>query len=463
MARGQILFNATVVSMNPRREIFGDGALAWEGERIVAVGRSQDLLPRHADFERIDGEGGLLTPGFVDAHNHSAHFLTKGLLDDVALEERWKTRLYPFEQAVSADEAYWGASGTFAEQLLHGTTCVGDPGSAHPHAVARAAEDTGIRLLLAGATTDSFDAARPLSPEGGSDTEAAAARNERLFDELDGAASGRIRVAFGLWSDSTVSDALCRRVLELAERHGAVIHGHLATRETDNLNSLRRHGLRAVARYHRLGVLGHRFAGAHAGAIDDAEVELIARSGATIVHCPSASMLGGFGCIAHGRFPELVAAGANVALGSDAASISRFLDMPRLMYLAACAHKDVRRDARVMGAHAAMEMATLGGAQALGLRDAVGSLEPGKQADFVLLRTDGIEWQPRPLLNPVANLVYSSGGHRVDSVAVAGRLVVQGGRLLSRDLRALVEQARAASRSIVSRAGLPEQRTWPVL
>ncbi|VTU42826.1 amidohydrolase family protein [Variovorax sp. RA8] len=463
MTRGQILFNATVVSMNPRREIFGDGALAWEGGRIVAVGRSQEVLQQHPEFDRIDGEAGLLAPGFIDAHNHSAHFLTKGLLDDVAVEERWKTRLYPFEQAVSADEAYWGASGTFAEQLLHGTTCVGDPGSAHPHAVARAAEDTGIRLLLAGSTTDSFDAARPLSPEGGSDADAAAARNERLFDELDGAASGRIRVAFGLWSDSTVSDALCKRVRDLAERRQAVIHGHLATREADNLNSLRQHGMRAVPRYHQLGVLGPRFTGAHAGAIDDAEVELLARAGATITHCPSASMLGGFGCIAHGRFPELVAAGVNVALGADAASISRFLDMPRLMYLAACAHKDVRRDATVLGAHAAMEMATLGGAQALGLRDTLGTLEPGKQADFVLLRTDGIEWQPRPLLNPVANLVYSSGGHRVDSVAVAGRLLVRHGRLMSRDFNELMERARTASQSIVSRAGLPEQRTWPVL
>jgi len=463
MAREQLVFNATVVSMNPRREIFGDGAVAWRDERIVAVGRAEDVLRRHPGFERIDGEGALLTPGFVDAHTHSAHFLMKGLLDDMALETRWKTRLYPFEQAVSAQEAYWGASGTFAEQLLHGTTCVGDPGSAHPHAVARAAEHTGIRVLLTGAISDSFDPLRPLSSETGGDAAAMAAYSERLFDELDGSASGRVRVCCGLWSGSTVSDALCRRVLALAESRDAIIHGHLATRESDNLDAIARHGCRAVERYRRLGLLRPRFTGAHAGAIDASDVESLARAGASIVHCPSASMLGGFGCIAHGRFPELVAAGVNVALGSDAASISRFLDLPRLMYLAACAHKDVRRDAQVMGAHAAMEMATLGGARAMGLDGRIGSLEPGKQADLVLLRTDGIEWQPNPQLNPVANLVYSSAGHRVDGVAVAGRFVVRHGQLLTRDPQELVAQARAASRAVIARAGLQAHSVWPVV
>ncbi len=463
MTRGNIMHNATVISMNPGREIFTDGALAWQGECIAAVGKADDVLQQYPEFERIDAEGGLLTPGFIDAHNHSAHFLAKGLLDDVAIEARWKTRLYPFEAAITDEETYYGATGTFAEGLLHGTTCVGDPGCSHPHAVARAAEDMGIRVLLTGAITDSHDPLRPLSPEsGGSGAAAMAAYNARLFDELNGAAESRVRVAFGLWSGSSVSDELCTQVRDMAEQRQAIIHGHLATREYDNTVSLREHGSRAVARYHRLGLLGPRFTGAHAGAIDAWDVETLERTGTNITHCPSASMFGGFGCITHGKFPELIAAGVNVALGSDAASISRFLDLPRLMYLAACAHKDVRRDPTAMGAHVAMEMATLGGARALGLQDRIGSLEPGKQADFVLLRTDGIEWQPRPLLNPVAHLVYSSGGHRVDTVAVAGRVLVRSGNLLVRDIEALMPQIRQAAHDAVVRAGLPQRQIWPV-
>jgi cytosine/adenosine deaminase-related metal-dependent hydrolase len=321
----------------------------------------------------------------------------------------------------------------------------------------------GIRVLLTGAITDSHDPLRPLYQESGrSGAASIAAYNARLFDELDGAAEGRVSVAFGLWSGSTVSDELCTRVRDMAEQRQAIIHGHLASREYDNTVSLREHGSRAVARYHRLGLLGPHFTGAHAGAIDAWDVDVLARTSTNITHCPSASMFGGFGCITHGKFPELIAAGVNVALGSDAASISRFLDLPRLMYLAACAHKDVRRDSTAMGAHLAMEMATLGGARALGLQDRIGSLEPGKQADFVLLRTDGIEWQPRPLLNPVAHLVYSSGGHRVDTVAVAGRILVRSGNLLVRDIEELMPKIRQAAHDAVVRAGLPQQQIWPV-
>jgi len=463
MTRGKVIHNVTVVSMNPGRDIFTEGAIAWKEDRIAAVGKADDVLHQYSDFECIDGEGGLLTPGLIDAHNHSAHFLAKGLLDDVAIEERWKTRLYPFEAAITNDETYFGAAGTFAEGLMHGTTCVGDPGCSHPRAVARAAQDIGIRVLLTGAITDSYDPLRPLSPDSGEGGAASmAAFNARLFDELDGTAEGRVRVAFGLWSGSTVSDELCVQIRDLAERRNAIIHGHLATREYDNTISVHKHGRRAVARYHHLGLLGQRFTGAHAGAIDAWDLETLQQTGANITHCPSASMFGGFGCISHGKFPELVAAGVNIALGSDAASISRFLDLPRLMYLAACAHKDVRRDATVIGAHVAMEMATLGGARALGLQDRIGSLEPGKQADFVLFRTDGIEWQPRPLFNPVAHLVYSSGGHRADTVAVAGQMLVRGGKPLGRDIAALMPQIQQAANAAVSRAGLPQQQVWPM-
>jgi 5-methylthioadenosine/S-adenosylhomocysteine deaminase len=458
-----LITNVTVVTMGAQREIVRDAALAWSGDRIVAVGKERDLLTDFGNATRIDGAGGLLCPGFVDAHNHGAHFLTKGLLDDVATVERWKTRLYPFECSVSEDETYWGAMGTYAEQLLHGTTCVGDAGSPFPNSVACAADDIGIRVVLTGVITDTFDPLRPLQP--GTEPTAAgmAAYNERLHREFDGAADGRVRVAFGLWTGSTVSDELVMRIRDLADRHGAIVHGHLATRDSDNEDAQQKYGCSAVERYQRLGVLGPNFVGAHAGAIDLKDVEILAASGASITHCPSASMLGGFGCIAHGRFPELVAAGVNIALGSDAASISRFLDMPRLMYLAACGHKDARRDAAIMGAHRAMEMATLGGARALGLQDSIGSLEPGKQADFVLLRTDGIEWQPRPAFNPVANLVYSSGGYRVDTTVVAGRTVVAGGELCSRDLRELLVNVRAAADTAVARAGLPQRQAWPVL
>lgn len=462
MSKTRVVCNATVVTMGQDRRIVLDGALAYRDDRIVAVGKTDEVLRRFPDAERQSVEGSLVTPGFVDAHNHPSHFLTKGLLDDIDTTRRWQTRLYPYECSVNEEEMYWGSLGTFAEMLLHGTTCVSDPGSFYPRAVARAADRMGIRALITAATTDVHDPLRPFSADARNTPEGAVAFNERLYEELNGAADGRVRIAFGLWSNNTVSDELCRRVTQAAEKHGAVIHGHLSTRESDNDASLQRYGCRSVERYRRLGVLGPNFTAAHLGAINEAEVEIVARAGATVVHCPTASMLGAFGCISRGKFPELVAAGVSVGLGSDAASISRFLDMPRIMYIAGCAHKDVRMNAEIMGAHRAMEMATLGGARSVGLDSEIGVLEEGRRADFAVFRTDGIEWQPRPQYNPVATLVYSSGGYRAQTVVVNGKTVVEHGRLTIIDEAELRDGAMRAARSATVRAGLAEESVWPM-
>ena len=174
-------------------------------------------------------------------------------------------------------------------------------------------------------------------------------------------------------------------------------------------------------------------------------------------------MFGAFGCISRGRFPELVDAGVPVALGSDAASISRFLDMARIMYIAACAHKDRRMNAEVIGAHRAMEMATINGAHAIGMADKIGSLEEGKQADIAVFRTDGFEWQPRPQYNPIANLVYSSGGYRAETVIVAGQTLVDAGKLLHLDIDELIEHTASASERVMARIGLAESPVWPTV
>jgi cytosine/adenosine deaminase-related metal-dependent hydrolase len=176
--------------------------------------------------------------------------------------------------------------------------------------------------------------------------------------------------------------------------------------------------------------------------------------GVKAVHCPSASMLGGFGVIAHGTFPEMCNAGLTVALGSDAGAISRFLDLVRVMYLAACAHKDARIDPTVLGAHAAFEMATVGGARALLWSDRVGSLEPGKAADIVVFETDGLDWHPNPLRNPVANLVYSASGTSASTVIVDGVPVMEDRVLTRVDAGELLGRLDRTASDVLERLGL---------
>src|SRR5258706_14980388 len=193
-------------------------------------------------------------------------------------------------------------------------------------------------------------------------------------------------------SSYKVSDELCNLVKPRGDARVVGIHEPLAANPAETAEVQKKFGVRPVERFRRLGLIDANLYAVHMGALDDAEVELVTKSGTKVCHCASASMLGAFGCIAHGKFVELAAAGATMSLGTDAAAISRFLDLVREMYIVACAHKDVAIDAEVMGAHKAFEMATIEGAKTLLWADEIGSLEAGKRADLVLVRASRLHW-----------------------------------------------------------------------
>jgi 5-methylthioadenosine/S-adenosylhomocysteine deaminase len=174
-------------------------------------------------------------------------------------------------------------------------------------------------------------------------------------------------------------------------------------------------------------------------------------------------MLGGMGAVSSGGFLRMFDAGVLTGLGTDAAAVSRFLDMIRVMYLAATAHKDVACDPEVAGCYRALEMATIDGARALRIDDRVGSLEVGKRCDAVVIDTDGSAWQPDPWFNPVANLVYAADGSSVRHVIVDGNVVVEDRRLLTCDPTEAWAEALAARQSLMSRAEIELFPTWPVV
>jgi cytosine/adenosine deaminase-related metal-dependent hydrolase len=457
-----LIAGGTLVSMDKSRAIILDGAVAVSDARIVEVGTRESLLPRHPSASVVDARGMLVIPGLVDGHNHPAHYLTKGLLDDIATPRRWATRLYPFDVSVTSEQSYWGSMGSFAEMIRSGTTCVADPGSYQPEATIRAALDIGIRACITRSTRDISDPMRPTPDDLNVSPQAAVKKVDELHAEWHGAGEGRIRIWYGLRTSSNVSDALCRLVKSRADSCGAGIHVHLAVNPAETAEVQKKFGLRPVERFRRLGLMDENLYAVHMGALDDVEVEVVAKTGTKVCHCASASMFGAFGCIAHGKFVELAAAGATMSLGTDAAAISRFLDLVREMYIVACAHKDVAIDAEVMGAHKAFEMATIDGARALLWDDQIGSIEAGKRADLVLVRTDGLEWYPRPLLNPVANLVYSSSGAAVDSVMIDGKWVMRKRKLLTIEEDKLKQMVVQNADSAARGAKIPEEQRWPV-
>jgi 5-methylthioadenosine/S-adenosylhomocysteine deaminase len=450
----------TVATMDARRRLVADGAVAIDGATIVAVGKAAELEAAWAAREVIDLRDHLITPGLVDAHNHPVHYASKGLADDLEYAERSHRHIWPYESGLDQEEAYWNGLATFAEGLRTGTTTFAAPGDLFPFAHARAAEELGVRACLARMAWDLHD---PGAPPGSEDTtETALARGEEVVLGLRGRANGRLRGWFSLVRTWHVSDELCRRTKARADALGVGIHGHLNTMPYEVEQGLRRWGMRSLARYETLGLLGPNLYLVHMGLTTAEEIPLLRRHDVKVVHCPSASMLGGFGCVARGTIPEMVAAGVTVALGTDAAAISRFLDMVRVMYLAACAHKDVRADPTVMGPHKAFEMATIDGARALGWEAEIGSLEPGKRADLVSFATDELAWHPNPLGNPIANLVLSASGASCRTAIVDGRVLVRDGRLLTVDEAALRAEMGRRQRAIFARLGLALAPRWPV-
>lgn len=456
-----IIKGGAVVTMNAQREMIRDGAVAVKDRRIVAVGKADKIVKAYA-ADRVLGDGGkLVFPGLIDCHNHAIHFMSKGIVDDMPYPKRHHERVWPYEAGLSAEESYVSATGTMLEMIRRGTTTFMDPGTPNVDSIGRAISDIGMRGVVSRLTWDVPD---PKAPAAYNDTtDQAAERGEDAVDRWQGAADGRVHAAFSLSHQEHVTPELANRLAGRASELGVPIQSHLAVTKAALEAAVKKWGQTPVQRYHEFGVLGPNAVMVHMGGLTDDDVAILAETDTTVCHCPSASMFGGFGTVAHGRFPELIAGGVRVVLGTDACAISRSLDMVRLMYLAACAHKDAKIDPTVIGAHKAMEMATVDAAKALLWDNDIGSLEVGKCADIVIADTDGIEWQPHPFDNPVGNLIYSSDGSSVRTVVIDGRIVMEDRQMRTIDADEAIGRTAAMSRAIHARIGAGPRAAWPIV
>ena len=450
-----MIAGATLVTMDGARRIIADGAIAITGDRIVALGKRNEVLPRVAAREVIDGRRFVVTPGFVNGHIHVTETLVKGFIpENLSFDEgvwRWSVPLYelqsPQEQALAARLAA-------ASMLRTGTTCFLEAGTILAlDPVFAALAETGIRGRIGSWVLDrAFDG------------RSQAARTDRalrlLEEELVRYPGGGARLAARplLIGHNTITDALWQGAKSLAATHGAGLGAHMSPVEGDADWHLAETGRRPVEHLAVLGVLGPELALTHMVHVDGAEVALLAESGTSVVHCPGAALKSGFGTTGYGRFPEMAAAGVTLLLGTDGADHA---DLMRMATLMAGLFKDARRDRSLFPAEKVLEMATVDGARALGLGSEIGSLETGKKADLVLHDTDRPEW--RPLLNVAAQLVWSADGRGVHSVWVDGSRVVDNYRCTVIDEERLYAEAQAAALSIAERSGLPRRAPWPVV
>jgi len=455
-----IIANGYVVTMNPRREIFSDGALAIDGRDIVAVGRTKDVLARNRAPHVIDAAGKLVIPGLIDGHNHAFQFLSKGIGDDVDIMTWLYRRVYPYETHVNAEEAYVGALGNYVQMIKSGTTCFNEPGGYHTDALAQAATDVGIRGILNRSTRDIADQGAPLPEKLFEDLDTNLRHGEAAVLKWNNTAEGRLRCWFSLRYVFNVSDELCRAIKALADKYRVGIHAHAAAVEGENEAIAERFGKRSLERFHDLGLFGPNLYLVHMGYPNDREIGWLKESGVKIAHCPSASMHGAYGVVGNRMIKRMIDLGLTISLGTDSATAGRFLDMVRVMYLAACAHRDQFADATIMGAYKALEMATIEGARACLWDDQIGSLEAGKRADVVIIGMDELRWHPN--LDPVRSLIYAADGDDVETVIIDGRVVMKDRVVLTVDEEKVTRDVIAAGKAWIGRAGMRLDLPWPV-
>ena len=452
-----------VVTVDRDRRILRDGAIAIAGDEIVAVGKSDEVARAHSANKVIDATGKLVMPGLIDTHVHNTQQLGRGLADECDIPVHLLERLYGYESHLMAEDAYWAALGCQLELMRAGTTCFIDPGSFFPHETARAVGESGLRGVVARTAFDVH--ATPIGglPEGmfRETTEVALEKAQETVEALNGAHGGRVRAWFALRILSGCSDRLIQEIKRKADAGGVGVVLHASESRDETVASRMRHGLPDVERVGRLGALGPNMCLIHMGWASPKEIVLCMQHDLKVSCTPSTGYRLGMGSIEFGRFPEMIELGVTVALGSDAAMSSNYLDIVREMFLASGGCKAQRLDPTIMPPETVIEMGTLNGAKAALWEDEIGTLEAGKKADVAIFETRRVEW--RPILNPIANLVYSSRGG-ADTLLCNGRIVMEEGRVLTLDEKTILEEGQRRAERVAEQSGLWDKirPKWPV-
>jgi 5-methylthioadenosine/S-adenosylhomocysteine deaminase len=399
-----------VIPVRPRGSVLEHHAVAIERGRIIAVLPIAQARAQYEPSRRVVLDRHALLPGLVNAHCHGAMSLLRGVGDDLPLARWLQERIWPLERAiVSPGFVYDGTRLAAVEMVRAGITCCNDM-YFFPAEAAQGFRSLGLRAVV-GILTIDFPS-RYASDADDYLRQGLAARDALAADPM-------ILFTIAPHAPYTVTDETFERIATLAEELDLPVHMHVHETEEEVERSLRVHGARPLERLDRLGLVTERLIAVHATQLLDAEIDLLARRGASVVHCPASNLK-----LASGIAPvvKLLDAGVGVAIGTDGAASNNRLDVLGEAWLAALLAKGNSHDATAVPAWQALECATLGGAKALGLAARIGSIEVGKEADLTALDLSAIENQP--CYDVISQILHCAGRENVTHVWVAGTPVL---------------------------------------
>ena len=452
-----LLRNGRILTMDADRRILLDGAVAIADGAILAIGPDREVAPMVEARDVRHLNGALVHPGFVDAHIHTGADLIRGLLPEGSSD--WSAVEAPFNSLRTAEDEYLAAMLSCMEMVTNGTTLWSDTGGSFDLAsTVKAIETVGMRAIPGYFLSDVPGEGEIEGLDHTTDE-----CLELLIEQLESypfQGGGRVRCVATLCGMGIGSDRLLVEAKALADKGRVPIIFHQSWDEGEVEMSQTKYGNRPIEHLADLGILGPNLTLIHMIQLDSNEIDLVAQSASSVVHCPAASTRRAMGAIRVGRFPEMLEAGITVALGSDGLSSKH--DMARQAYLAATLHREVKGEVPTITAQRALEMATLHGARALGMEEEVGSLEVGKRADLVIHGLDRPESRPR-FRDPVTNLVYYSLSRTVETVMVEGEFIFERGEFTRFDKAETYNQLDARSEIIEERIGFQEPNSWPLI
>ena len=400
-----LITNGLVFPMHASRGTITNGFVAIDGARIVAVGPAADGA-RYRATKTIDARGGIVMPGMINTHTHAAMTVFRGLGDDVA--DRLRRFIWPLEaKVVDAELVYWGSLHGMIEMIEGGVTSLVDS-YPFPESTTRAAQELGMRAFIAYPMKDDFAPFRA------------------YVESLRGDAL--ITPVVGLHSPYAETPERIRAAAKLADELGLLSTMHVAEMDFELKELREKHQQTPIEYLDSLGLLGPRFLAAHAIFLTESDIALLAQRGVAVAHNMVANIKS-----AKGVAPvlKLRAAGVTVGLGTDGPMSGNTLDLIGQLGYVAKLHKLDNKDRTVMPAIDVVEMATLGGARALRREAQLGSLEPGKLADVIIVDTESTAMVP--LYDVATNLVYSASPRDVRTTIIQGRVVMEDRRLLTVD------------------------------
>ena len=415
------------IPIEPANLVLENHSVAVNHGRIVAILPQDEAAAQFAPRQLKRLESHALIPGLVNLHTHAAMTLLRGIADDLPLMDWLQNHIWPTEaRHVSPQFVHDGTRLACAEMLRGGTTCFNDM-YFYPKEAAQAALASGMRAAIGLVT---FDVPTAYAADADDYLAKGLAVRDELRDET------LLSFCIAPHAPYTVSDRSFIKVLTLAEQIDLPIHLHLHETEQELSDSLRDFGVRPIERLRQLGLLSPGLIGVHAVHLNSEEIGLLAEHGCSIAHCPTSNLKLGSGIA---PITELLSQGVNIGLGTDGAASNNRLDMFQEMRLVALLSKGKSGHADAVNAHRALRMATLGGAQALGLDATIGSIEPGKAADLCAINLNDIALAP--CYDPVSHLVYAAGREHVSEVWVAGRIRVENRQLLENNEIELIKLA----------------------